>query len=67
MTATTNALIQSAAKAHAAHLLALRVRDRHIRRAVLNEGAGVRYVARETGLSAAQVSRICNPPAKSSQ
>lgn len=61
MTSATR--IKNAREAHAAHLRALRVRDRNIRRAVLVEGAGVRYVAREIGLSAAQVSRICNPPA----
>lgn len=61
MTSTTR--IKNAREAHATHLRALRTRDRNIRKAVLVEGAGVRYVAREIGLSPAQVSRICNPPA----
>lgn len=59
---TTTARIQTARDAHRAHLRAIRVRDRNIRKAVLNDGAGVRYVARATGLSASQVSRICNTP-----
>lgn len=64
MTSTSAALIKNATKAHEDHLRALRVRDRNIRHAVIVHDAGVRYVARAVGLSPAQVSRICNPPAK---